>query len=501
MQEAQTLVVMPFENESHAPGLEWIGEAFPEVVGQRLSSASLFVISRDDRLYSFDRVGIPANIRPSKVTLYEIAQEMDADFAVLGHFTYDGQSFAGAAQLLDVKQLRLLPEVKESGSLLNILEVQNALAWDLLNQIRTQQAGSKSAFIAAAPAIRLDAFENYVRGVTSTSRTEKVQRFREAIRLNPEYTAAVFQLGKTYFGARDYENAAQWLARVPHTDPAAREANFYEGLAWYYLSQFAKADEAFSYVVTRLPLTEVYNNLGVVASRRGKRVAEEYFQKAVDADPKDPDYRFNLAVSLYRAGDAAGATRQLREALALRPGDSEAKSVLDQIAAGTRGTGIPLERIKRNYDEASFRQLEFEIVSALERKLAQSDPATHARAHVEQGEQMLAEGFTLEAEKRFREAVLLDPANAAAHAGLAAALVNGDPATARTEAATAIRLQPSAEAYVVWAQLDLRDNKLQEASEHVDRALALDPASATAQALKREVSARLAGVSAAAPKS
>ena len=113
IQEAQTLVVMPFENESHAPGLEWIGEAFPEVIGQRLASSSLFVISRDDRLYSFDRVGIPANIRPSKVTLYEIAQEMDADFAVLGRFTYDGQSFTGAAQLLDVKQLRLLPEVRE----------------------------------------------------------------------------------------------------------------------------------------------------------------------------------------------------------------------------------------------------------------------------------------------------------------------------------------------------------------------------------------------------
>jgi len=488
---------MPFENESRAPGLEWIGEAFPEVIGQRLANPSLFVISRDDRLYGFDRVGIPANIRPSKVTLYEIAQEMDADFAVLGRFTYDGQRFTGRAQLLDVKQLRLLPEVSESGSLLNILELQNALAWDLLNQIRPQQAGSKSAFVAAAPAIRLDAFENYVRGVTATTRAEKVRRFREAVRLVPEYSAAIFQLGKTYFVGRDYENAAQWLNKVPHTDPSAREANFYEGLSWYYLSQFAKAEDAFGYVASKLPLTEVDNNLGVVASRRGKRTAQEYFQKAVDADPKDADYRFNLAVSLYRAGDSAGATRQLREALALKPGDSETKALLDQVATGARN-GIPLERIKRNYDEASFRQLEFEIVSALERKLAQSDPATHAKAHIEQGQQMLAEGFALEAEKRFREAVLLDPANAGAHAGLAASLVSGDPATARSEAATAIRLQPSAQAYVVLAQLDLRDNKLQEASDSVDRALALEPANATAQALKREIATR--GVSAATPK-
>jgi tetratricopeptide (TPR) repeat protein len=497
--EAQTLVVMPFENESHAPGLEWIGEAFPEVINQRLTSPSLFVIGRDDRLYGFDRVGIPANIRPSKVTLYEIAQEMDADYAVLGRFTYDGQAFTGTAQLLDVKKLRLLPEVSESGSLLNILEVQNALAWDLLNQIRPGQAGSKHAFIAASPAIRLDAFENYIRGITSTTRTEKIRRFREAVRLNPEYNAAIFQFGKTYFAARDYDNAAQWLSKVPHNDPMSREANFYEGLSWYYLSQFAKAEDAFSFVASRLPLTEIDNNLGVVESRRGKRDAQDYFEKAVEADPKDADYRFNWAVSLYRAGDSAAATRQLREALSLHPGDSEAKALLDQIASGARNS-IPLERIKRNYDEASFRQLEFEIVSAMEQKLAQSDPATHAKAHIEQGQQMLAEGFTLEAEKRFREAVLLDPTNATAHAGLAASLLSGDPATARAEAATAIHLQPSAQAYVVLAQLDSRDNKPQEASANVDRALALDPANATAKALKRDIAARLSGPSAATPK-
>jgi len=498
--EAQTLVVMPFENESRAPGLQWIGEAFPEVIGQRLSGPSLFVVGRDDRIYSFERVGIPANVRPSRVTLYDIAQEMDADFAVLGRFTYDGQQFTGRAQLLDVKQLRLSPEVSESGSLLNILEVQNALAWDLLNQLRPNQAGSKAAFVAAAPSIRLDAFENYIRGVTSAVRPEKIQRFREAVRLSPEYGAAIFQLGKTYFSARDYDNAAQWLSKVPHNDPASREANFYEGLSWYYLSQFAKAEDAFSFVVSRLPLTEVYNNLGVVASRRGKR-AQDYFQKAVDADPQDPDYRFNLAVSLYRAGDTIGATRQLREALGLRPGDTEAKSLLDQLAGGGRPQNAPLERIKRNYDEASFRQLEFEIASATEAKLAQTDPATHARAHIDQGSQMLAQGFTLEAEKLYREAVLLDPTSAAAHAGLAASLVTGDPATARSEAETANHLQPSAQAYVVLAQLDLRDNKLQEASANADRALALEPGNASAQAVKREIAARPTGVSAANPKS
>ena len=46
----RTLIILPFENASKVPGIEWIGEAFSEVVGQRLNSAHVYVISRDDRV-------------------------------------------------------------------------------------------------------------------------------------------------------------------------------------------------------------------------------------------------------------------------------------------------------------------------------------------------------------------------------------------------------------------------------------------------------------------
>src|SRR5689334_10280902 len=192
--QSLTVVVMPFENDSGAPGLQWIGEAFPEVMGERLASNSLFVIGRDDRLYAFDRLGIPAGLKPSRATLYRIAEEMDADYAILGRFQYDGQAFSAFAQALDVKNLRLLAEVHESGPLPKLLDVQNALAWDLLSQLQPGIAGSRTAFLAQAPVVRLDAFENYIRGITAQTRPEKIQRFREAVRLNPNYAAAIFQL-------------------------------------------------------------------------------------------------------------------------------------------------------------------------------------------------------------------------------------------------------------------------------------------------------------------
>lgn len=500
---ARTLLVLPFSNDSAAPGLEWISEAFPELLGERMASPTLYVVSQEDRAYAFDRAGIPETARLSRATLYRVAEQMDVDYVVLGSFNFDGQTFSADAQLLDMKRLHLSAELKESGPLLKIIEVQTALAWDLLRLIDPADLEARQQFLASAPAVRLDAFENYIRGVVATNRTERVQHLKEAVRLNPDYTEAILRLGRTYYDARDYDDAAAWLARVPRGDAQAREASFYLGLAAYYLGDFARAEDAFSFLASRLPLTEVYNNLGVVAARRGKRAGLDYFQKAVKADPNDPDYRFNLAVALYKQGDNAGAARQLREVLALRPADGEAKSLLETIGSNaashiqdTRAQvngKPPLERIKRNYDESSFQMLALEIQNATELRLSKTDPRTHAAYHVERGRDLLNQGFSGEAEKEFREAVSLDPGNAQAHVGLARVLEgNNDAAGARVEAASALRLGPSAEALLVLARLELKDNKPEAAAADVDQALSLEPSNATALALKNTIAGRLA---------
>ena len=89
----QTLMVMPFENQSKAPGMEWIAEAFPEVLSQRMASPQIYVISREDRVYAFDHAGIPGAAHPSRATTYSVAEQMDADYVVLGDYDFDGKTF------------------------------------------------------------------------------------------------------------------------------------------------------------------------------------------------------------------------------------------------------------------------------------------------------------------------------------------------------------------------------------------------------------------------
>jgi Flp pilus assembly protein TadD/TolB-like protein len=495
----QTLLVVPFENHSKAPGLEWIGDSFPELLQQRLDSTTVYVLPREDRIRAYDRLGIPVELRPSRPTIYRIAEQLDVDYVVLGEYNFDGRSFTTTAQLLDMRRPRLLPEMKESGPLLNLIDVQTGLAWQILHTLFPAFATSREAYVAQASPVRLDAFENYIEGVIAPTTDQQIQHLREAVRVNPAYSQALLRLGKAYYQERLYEQAAAWLSKIPQDDPVALEAHFYLGLSEYYQSQFPRAESAFAFVAERLPLSEVYNNLGVVVDHRDKAVAEGYFQKAIAEDPNDADYHFNLGVDLYRSGDFAGASRQLRDALSLKPADPEAKSLAEMIgSSGQHGVvsasiRLPQQRIRTNYDESTFRQLALKISAAAEQRLAKTDPRTHAQFHVDRGHQLLKQGFLSEAEHEFREAIALNPSNAEAHAGLASVLESGNHVDeARSEAQEALRLHASADPLLVLARLDLRDNRTGTAAEEIDRALRLEPTNTAAQALKRAVAARLA---------
>ena len=318
---------------------------------------------------------------------------------------------------------------------------------------------------------------------------EKITRFKLAVTLDPADTLGLLQLGKTYYKIHEYQSAVTWLEKVGGNDPNYNEAQFYLGLSAFYGNQLDKAESAFRTLASRLPLTEVFNNLGVVSARRGEDGALEYFERTVRTDPNDPDYHFNLAVELFHKGDSRSAAKELRTVLSLNS-DAEARSFLNAIAAGTPPSRLPLQRIKRNYDESEFRQLALEIENAEEARLRKLDPVQHAAFHVQRGEELLEQGVSSEAEKQFREAVILDPTNAAAHAGLARVLeIHRDFAGARKEAAASLRLKPLSETYVVLARLDMAEKNFAGAEQNLDHALALDPADAAATALKHDLAA------------
>ena len=94
------LLVLPFDNRTDQPNLDWISEAVPEVLNRRLASAGFMPISRDDRLYALDHLGLPSTFQPSRASAIRLAQMLDANYVIVGSFATSGSRFQAKAQIL-----------------------------------------------------------------------------------------------------------------------------------------------------------------------------------------------------------------------------------------------------------------------------------------------------------------------------------------------------------------------------------------------------------------
>jgi tetratricopeptide (TPR) repeat protein len=500
--QGRLLLVLPFENHTSQPNLDWVGEGAANILNRRLDSAGFLTIGRGDRLYALDRLGLPQSFQPSHATTIRIAQTLDADSVILGFYILSGDHFTASAQILNVKALKLGPPIREEGDLKSLLDILNSLAWRVACQLDPSYSVAEQTFLAADAPLRVEAFENYIRGIIGEAPSERIVHLKETLRLDPSFTPAWFALGMAYFANQDYDSAAATFGHLPKDDPKALEADFYRGLAFFYTANYMKAEDAFAFVSIRLPLPEVVNNQAVAASRRG-RDSVPLFQQAVTADPKDPDYRFNLAVGLRRRNDIQSAIREIDQELKLRPQDTEAQAFSnalrnpasvkvnpDRGKAVPDGT-LPLERIKRSYNESGFRQAAFELEQVEAMRLASLPAETRASALVRQGDQFMSSGLTLEAERQFQAALQAYPSSAPAHSGLAQVREHsGDANAARQEAQKSLALSPNVPAYLVLARLDLATNQLGTAAIEVSQALKLEPANANARGMKQALESR-----------
>jgi len=368
---ADTYLVLPFSNTSNNSSLDWIGESLAGTVQDALSSEGLMVLERDDRVEAYRRLSIRPFSPLTKASVLKIGEELDAAHIVYGEFdvtpvpesaSKSRGSLQIVARVLDLKGLHGGPEFRESGAVEDLAALQSHLAWQALHTLNRNLPLTEARFQERHPPVRLDAIENYVRGLLASNPDDKHRLFTQAARLDPHYSQPCFQLGRLLWKKKEYKTAGDWFQRVGPSDAHYRQASFFLGLCRYYSGDFAGAQSAFQMVARSVPLSEVFNDLGAAESRAGLPSALENFRKALEGDPSDSTYQFNIGYVLWKSGNFDAAAESFRAVLAHNPSDEIASRLLARCE--TRSGPRPadprtegLERLKSNYEESAYWQL------------------------------------------------------------------------------------------------------------------------------------------------
>src|SRR5579872_1297999 len=212
---ADAILVIPFFNESGAENVDWIGESIAETVRESLASQNVLVLSREDRLEACRRLSIRPNAILTHASVMKLGEALDASQVIYGHYQIASrqeekaspgpQSQATAAgpagpavsprdslrisaRILDLQHTRQGPEFEQIGALEDLASLETSLAWRCLKLVAPATAISEQEFHRDRPSLRVDAIENYIRGLLAHSLVQQHRLFTQAVRIEPRFS-------------------------------------------------------------------------------------------------------------------------------------------------------------------------------------------------------------------------------------------------------------------------------------------------------------------------
>jgi len=508
---APRVLVMPFTVtvEAGAPGgagtALWLGEAASILLSEQLTSSGNPALTRDERLVVFSKLNLPMSASLTRATMIRVGEIIGASDIVIGDVRLSDRLHV-RARVVRLATGQEMPTVSDEGDLGAIVDLFARVASKvgaLTGRAPAPRAG------AGAPALPLEVFENYVKGLVATTPAAQ-QRFLELARRQVSNDPSILlALWNVYTAQSAHDKALAVASAVSDASPRAPEARLAMGLSLIALRRFDGAYKTLTALDGSAPRAAVANALGVVQLRRGAvppgtPSAASCFRRAVDAAPEDTQFLFNLGYAQALAGNSAEALTWLREVVRFDSADTDAHIVMSAVLSAT-GRSVEAQReldLARLLDsESASRVTTGRVPPGLERILnvltafpaglsaaianpAQRDQRETALFHLSTARTFISQQRDRDATNELRRAIYLAPYEDEPHLLLGQVYGrSGQLTQAIDEFTVAIWCRETAAARIALAGALLERGDRASARREAQRALVLAPESTEAQAL------------------
>jgi predicted membrane-bound spermidine synthase/Tfp pilus assembly protein PilF len=183
-----------------------------------------------------------------------------------------------------------------------------------------------------------DVFQLGIKYANKKNLRGAIEKFEEAVKLNPSFVLAHYFLGNTFAAIRNFNKAETHLRRTITLKPDYAAA--YNGLGNILTAQ-GNLEDALAQYITAIEIKpdyfDAHINIGIYWDNKGEfDKALSLFKKAIQIEPQNAHGYFTLANSLYNNKKWEEAINNYRVALKLKPELTQARLNLDIVLRQVR---------------------------------------------------------------------------------------------------------------------------------------------------------------------
>ena len=332
-----SIAVLPFENASNDPDMEYLSDGISESIINSLSQLPNVRVLARSTMFTF---------KGKQLNPQEVGRQLGVETVLTGRVVQRGDSLTVQTDLVNVADGSQLWGERYNRTLTDVVAVQEEIVRDvsLKLQARLLGAGARKAYTA-----NHDAYQLYLKGRffwnkrTAKDIEKAIQHFQQAIAIDPSYALAYTGLADSY-ALTPFYGGAQPREAMPKAREAARKAlSLDDGLAEAHAAlglilddydyDFAGAEREYrralelnpNYVPARQWRSELLFHLG----RHDEAIAE--MRRALELDPLSLIVNKIYGDCFYFARRYDEAIVQLNKTLELDPSFAVPHRVLGYI--------------------------------------------------------------------------------------------------------------------------------------------------------------------------
>ncbi|MCA1620188.1 MAG: hypothetical protein LC795_12945 [Acidobacteria bacterium] len=312
-----SIAVLPFQNASGDPDMEYLSDGISENIINSLSQLSNVRVMARTTMFSFK--GKDADPRA-------VGRQLGVEAVLTGRVVQRGDALTIQADLVSVSDGSQMWGEQYARKLTDLVALQGEIARDVSNKLRVKLSGADEQKLAKNYTANPDAYQSYMKGLfyrnkfTLKDTEHSVRYFQQATVADPSFTLAFAGLADSYVTLALFEGGAPAREVMPKARDAALKALTHDGGS-------GEAHAALGYV----RLFYDYDFAG----------AEREFKRALELSPTSGVLHVRLSQLLNYLGRHDESLAEMRRALEIDP--------LSLIA--NRGYGERLIDARR-YDEA-----------------------------------------------------------------------------------------------------------------------------------------------------
>jgi tetratricopeptide (TPR) repeat protein len=336
-QDKRGIGLFPFENLSKEKKYEWISFGFDYLLSNKLSNIAAYYVPEKKIINKALSDAGYGKRRIDGEMVYHVGKSAGINIGISGNYYTNGKTLIVNVSFINAFNGASIFSKEYKNSFSEMFFIADDIVKNIIDLSTVSLSQNEKNIINRQITNSVKAFEHFSNGYIENEKPSRQKEiviglFRNAIREDPNFWEASYNLGIAYYNDQDYNKALEQFDRIIAALPDFEKPYYGRALILYRRKDYVKAKSDFQKVIKYNPNDyKPYFYLGKISiSLKQYKDANKYLHKAAEINPDYSKIYLEMGNIFFTQKKYRGGIPHYKKAVELDPTDKESLQKLGE---------------------------------------------------------------------------------------------------------------------------------------------------------------------------